>query len=62
MHAFWSLLVHTPHELKQQTLFHDLMPIDGRRDTLDQSRVNMIGLNHTLQFLKFRFGEGLGKG
>jgi hypothetical protein len=62
MHAFCSLLVHTSHELKQQTLFHNLMPVDGRRDTLDQSRVDMVGFNHTLQFLEFRLGKGFGKG
>jgi hypothetical protein len=38
------------------------MPIDGRRDTLDQSRVDMVGLDHTLQFLEFRLGKGFGKG
>ena len=38
------------------------MPVDSRRNTLDQSTVDMVGLNHTLQFLKFWFGKGFGKG
>ena len=38
------------------------MPVDGRCDTLDQPRVDMVGFNHTLQFLEFRFGKGFGKG
>lgn len=42
MHAFRSLLVHSSHELKQQTLFHNLMPVDSRRDALDQSTVDMV--------------------
>jgi hypothetical protein len=62
MHAFRSLLVYTSHELKQQTLFHNLVPVDSRRDTLDQSTVDMVGLNHTLQFLEFWLGKRLGKG
>ena len=62
MHPLRGLLVHTPHELKQQTLFHNLMPVDSRRDTLDQSSINMIRLDHALKFLKFRLSKGFSKG
>lgn len=62
MHSLRGLLVHTSHELKQQTLFHNLMPVDSRRDTLDQSSINMIRLDHMLEFLEFRLGKGFSKG
>ena len=48
MHSFLRLLVYTTHQLQEKTLLDDLVAIHGWRDTLYQSRVDMIGFNHLL--------------
>ena len=57
MHAFVRLLVVTAHQLKQQALLDDLVPIYRWCDAFHEPRINMVRLDHGLQFFKFWFSE-----
>ena len=57
MHAFRRLLVDTTHQLEKESLLDDIMTVDSRRNALDESRVNVVRLEHMLKFLELRVRE-----
>lgn len=62
MHAFLSLLVHTAHKLEQQTLLDNFMSINGGSNTLYQTRVDVIRVNHALELVEFRLSKRASEG
>ena len=57
VHALVGLLVHAPHELKEETLLDDLVSVYGWRDALDKTRVHVVRVDHRLQLLQLRLRQ-----
>ena len=57
MHAFRSLLVDAAHQLEKEALLDNLVAVYSRCDALNESRVDVIRLEHVLEFLEFGFRE-----
>ena len=62
MHAFGSLLVHSAHQLEEQALLDDLVPIHSRRDAPDETGVDVRVLRHMLQLPELSVRQGIGEG
>lgn len=61
MHSFRRFFVDATHELEQETLLDDVVSIYGRSDTVHQTRIDMIGFDHSLQLSEFRVRERVGE-
>lgn len=55
VHALGSLFMDTAHELEQQALLDDLMSVYSGCDTVDEASIDIVGVNHRLQLVKFLF-------
>ena len=51
VHALLRRLVHSTHELQQQTLLDELVTVHRRRDTLNKVGVDVLVVHHRLEFL-----------
>lgn len=59
MYSLGRLLVHTAHELQKDSLLHDFVSVNGRCDTGDKTLVDMVSIDHGLEFVDFGICEGL---
>lgn len=59
MDALRRLLVHAAHELQEDSLLHDFVSVHGGCDTADETLVDMIRVDHGLEFIDFGVREGL---
>jgi hypothetical protein len=42
VHSFWCLFVDTTHELKEQSLLHDFVAVDGWSYACNEPRIDMV--------------------
>ena len=52
----------TTHELEQQTFLDDVVPIYSGRDTVNEASVDIVGVDHCLEFVKLLLCQRIGKG
>jgi len=54
--------VNTTHELEQQPFLDDVVPIYSGCDTVNEASVDIVGVNHRLELVKFLLCQRIGKG
>jgi hypothetical protein len=59
MDSLGRLLVHAAHKLQQDSLLDDFVSVHGRRNTADETLVDVIRVDHGLEFVDFGVREGL---